>query len=194
MTPFVFTLLQHVATGANAVPEEATPSGDLLTPNGGLMFWTLVIFLILFAILGKLVFPKITAAVEAREKALEEAIEGAKRDREEAARVLAEQLKGIEAARVEAQKIIVEGRQTGDKLRAQMVEETHQQQQAMLERARREIEMEKENAIAELRREAIELAIAGASKVIEKNLDDQSNRKIVESFLSSIPVTETKRG
>ncbi|HVS59055.1 MAG TPA: hypothetical protein VHE82_00025, partial [Gemmatimonadaceae bacterium] len=138
MTPFVFTLLQHVATGANAVPEEAAPSGDLLTPNGGLMFWTLVIFLILFAILGKLVFPKITAAVEAREKALEEAIEGAKRDREEAARVLAEQLKGIEAARVEAQKIIVEGRQTGDKLRAQMIEETHQQQQAMLERARRE--------------------------------------------------------
>ena len=194
MTTLVFTLLQHVATGANAVPAESVPSGDLLTPNGGLMFWTLVIFLILFAILGKLVFPKITAAVEAREKALEEAIEGAKRDREEAARILAEQQKGIEAARVEAQKIIVEGRQTGDKLRAQMIEETQQQQQAMLERARREIEMEKENAIAELRREAIELAIAGASKVIEKNLDDQSNRKIVETFLASIPVTETKRG
>ena len=107
---------------------------------------------------------------------------------------MAEQLKQIEAARVEAQKIIVDGRQTGEKLRAQMIEETHQQQQAMLERARREIEMEKENAIAELRREAIELAIAGAGKVIEKNLDDQSNRKIVESFLSSIPVTVMKRG
>jgi len=51
---------------------------------------------------------------------------------------------------VEAQKIIVEGRQIGEKLRAQMIEETHQQQQAMLERARREIEMEKESAIAEL--------------------------------------------
>ena len=43
-------------------------------------------------------------------------------------------------------------------------------------------------------RQAIELAIAGASKVIEKNLDDESNRKIVETFLASIPVTETKRG
>jgi F-type H+-transporting ATPase subunit b len=191
MMTFIFALLQQTVT----VPEGTTaPSGDLLSPAGGLMFWTLVIFLILFAILGKLVFPKITAAVEAREKALEEAIEGAKRDREEAARILAEQQKGIEAARVEAQKIIVEGRQAGEKVRAMMIEETHQQQQAMLERARREIEMEKENAIAELRREAIELAIAGASKVIEKNLDDQSNRKIVESFLASIPVTETKRG
>jgi F-type H+-transporting ATPase subunit b len=108
--------------------------------------------------------------------------------------MLAEQQKQIEAARLEAQKIIVEGRQMGEKVRATMIEETHQQQQAMLERARREIEMEKEKAIAELRREAIELAIAGAGKVIEKNLDDQSNRKIVESFLASIPVTEPKRG
>ena len=191
MMTFIFALLQQTVT----VPEgPEAPSGDLLSPAGGLMFWTLIIFLILFAILGKLVFPKITAAVEAREKALEEAIEGAKRDREEAARILAEQQKGIEAARVEAQKIIVEGRQTGEKLRTTMLEETHQQQQALLERARREIEMEKENAIAELRREAIELAIAGAGKVIEKNLDDQSNRKIVESFLASIPVTEPKRG
>ena len=194
MTTFIFALLQHAATGASAIPEEAQPSGDLLTPNGGLMFWTLIIFLILFAILGKLVFPKITAAVEAREKALEEAIEGAKRDREEAARALAEQLKQIEAARLEAQKIIVEGRQTGEKLRTTMIEETHQQQQQMLERARREIEAEKVNAIAEMRRESIELAIAGASKVIEQNLDEQSNRKIVENFLSSIPTPESRRG
>lgn len=193
MTTFVIALLQHAATGAGAIPEETGPSGDLLTPTGGLMFWTLIIFLILFAILGKLVFPKITAAVEAREKALEEAIEGAKRDREEAARALAEQQRQIEAARLEAQKIIVEGRQVGEKLRAQMVEETHQQQQQMLERARREIEQEKERAIAELRREAIELAIAGASKVIEKNLDDPTNRKLVESFLSGKSVQKQRR-
>jgi F-type H+-transporting ATPase subunit b len=190
MTTFIFALLQH----ATVAPEETAGGGGLLSLKGGLMFWTLIVFLFLFFILGKFVFPKITAAVEAREKALEEAIEGAKRDREEAALALAEQLRQIETARVDAQKIIVEGRQTGEKLRATMVEETHQQQQQMLERARREIEQEKERAIAEMRREAIELAIAGASKVIEKNLDDQANRKIVESFLASIPAREVKRG
>ena len=191
MTLPIFALLQH---GPAAAAGEATAKVNLLSPSGGLMFWTLVIFLILFAILGKLVLPKILAAVEAREKALEDAIEGAKRDREEASRMLADQQRQIETARAEAQKLIVEGRQTGEKLRADMIEETHQQQQGMLERARREIEMEKERAIAEMRREAVELAIAGASKVIEKNMDDQSNRKIVESFLASIPATETKRG
>jgi F-type H+-transporting ATPase subunit b len=190
MTTFFFALLQHTVVA----PEESSQPVNLLALKGGLMFWTLVTFLLLFAILGKLVFPKITAAVEAREKALEEAIEGAKRDREEAARALAEQLRQIEAARVEAQRIIVEGRQVGDTVRAKMIEETHQQQQQMLERARSEIQQEKERAIAELRREAIELAIAGASKVIEKNLDDEGNRKIVESFLASIPAREAKRG
>jgi F-type H+-transporting ATPase subunit b len=190
MQNLIFALLQatHVA------PEESAQSGDLLSPNGGLMFWTLVTFLIVLFILGKLVFPKITAAVEAREKALEDLIEGAKRDRAAAAQALEEQQRQIEAARNDAQKIIAEGRQVGEKVRAQMIDETHQQQQQMLERARREIELEKERAIAEMRREAVELAIAGASKVIEKNLDDQSNRKIVESFLSSIPVTPTSRG
>jgi F-type H+-transporting ATPase subunit b len=185
-----FALLQT----AQIAPEESGQSGDLLTPNGGLMFWTLVTFIILFIILARLVFPKITAAVEARERALEEAIEGAKRDREAAAQALAEQQRQIEGARNDAQRIIAEGRQTGEQVRAQMIEETRQQQQQMLETARREIEQEKERAIAEMRREAIDLAIAGASKVVERNLDDQSNRQIVESFLSSIPVGEKGRG
>jgi F-type H+-transporting ATPase subunit b len=190
MNAFVFALLQaaeHVA------PEESGQSGDLLSPNGGLMFWTLITFVFLFLILWKFVFPPMFAAVEAREKALEEAIEGARRDREAAAQALAEQQRQIEAARNEAQQIIAQGRQTGEQVRAQMVEETRQQQQQMLETARREIAQEKERAIAEMRREAIDLAIAGASKVIEKNLDDQSNRKIVESFLSSIPAGEASR-
>jgi F-type H+-transporting ATPase subunit b len=190
MHPLIFTLVQT----AQVAPEESTQSGSLLTPNGGLMFWTLVTFIVLLLILGRLVFPKITAAVEAREKALEEAIEGAKRDREAAAQALADQQRQIEAARNEAQQIISQSRQTGEQVRAQMIEDTHKQQQQMLETARREIEQEKDRAIAEMRREAIDLAIAGASKVIEKNLDDQANRRIVENFLSSIPAAEKSRG
>jgi F-type H+-transporting ATPase subunit b len=172
--------------------ESAEAKGGLLSPHGGLMFWTLAIFLVLWFVLSKYAFKPITAAVEAREKALEDAIAGAKADREEALRILEDQKKQIEAARGEAQKIIAEGRVVGEKLHSEMIEETRAQQQDMLERARREIDAEKTRAIAELRREAVDLAIAGASKVIEKNLDDASNRRIVESFLSSIPVTPAK--
>ncbi len=180
---------EHAAPAAEA----AVPQGGLLTPSGGLMFWTLIIFLFLWIILSKYAFKPITAAVEAREKALEAAIAEAKADREAAAALLAEHRAQIEGARAESQKMIVEGRQIGEKIRADMIEETRVQQQDMLERARREIEGEKQRAIAELRREAVDLAIAGAGKVIEKNLDDASNRRIVESFLSSIPVQPASR-
>jgi len=180
--PLFFLLQEAVAHGEHA---EAAPS--LLTPNGGLMVWTLVIFVILWVVLSKAAFKPITKAVEDREAALQEAIDAAKRDREESAQLLASQRTQITGARDEAQRIIAEGRALGEQLRAKMLDETRAEQQAMLERARREIGAERDKAILELRREAVDLAIAGASKVIEKNLDDASNRKIVESFLASIP-------
>ena len=176
-----------------AVAEAAdTPQGGLLSLHGGLMIWTLAIFLVVMFVLTRYAFKPITAAVEERERLLEETIAKAKADREEAQKILEEQRRHIDETRAEAQKLIVEGRMLGEKLRAEMIEETRGQQQEMLERARREIEAEKTRAIFELRREAVELAIAGASKVIEKNLDNDSNRKIVESFLASIPVATPK--
>jgi len=187
----VVFLQEHAAT-AGAAAEGGT-KGGLLSPHGGLMFWTLLIFLILFFVLSKFAFKPITAAVAARERALEDAIAAAKADREEAARLLAEHRAAIESARGEAQKMIAEGRAVGEKMRTDMIEETRAQQQDMLERARREIEGEKNRAIAELRHEAVDLAIAGASKVIEANLDDASNRSIVEKFLSSIPTATATR-
>ena len=69
-----------------------------------------------------------------------------------------------------------------------MLEETKSLQQEMLDRARRDIDNEKTRAIAELRREAVDLALAGAGKLIARNLDDAGNRKLVEEFLASIPV------
>jgi F-type H+-transporting ATPase subunit b len=188
------SLITLLLAATMATPAYAQESPNLLSPNAGLMFWTLLIFIILLVILTKFAFGPITRAVEAREQALEEAIESAKRDREEAARLLAEHKRQIDEARTEAQRYIAEGRAMGEKMRADMLEQTRREQAEMLERARREIEGEKVRAIAELRREAVDLAIAGASKVIEQNLDNQSNRKLVENFLAGIgPVTTARR-
>ena len=159
---------------------------NLLSPTPGLIVWTLITFTILFIVLWKFAFPQLISAVEAREKALEEAIASAARDRDEASKLLAEQKRQLDASRAEGDRFIQEGRSAGEKVRSTMIEETRLQQQEMLERARREIENEKERAIKEMRREAVDLALAGASKIIETNLDDAQNRKLVESYLSSI--------
>jgi F-type H+-transporting ATPase subunit b len=171
----------------------ASGGGGLLDPHAGLMVWTLLIFVVLLVILSRFAFKPLTAAVAARERALEEAIAGAKRDREEAARLLADQRAQLEGSRGEAQKLIADARAAGEKMRADLLEQTHQQQAELLERARRDINAERERAIADLRREAVDLALAGASKVIERNLDDAGNRALVEQFLASIPANGARR-
>ena len=195
MRSFVATVAASLVTATPllAQEQEAHETVNLLSPNTGLMFWTLLIFLVLMFVLARYAFKPLTAAVEERERKLEEAIKAAQADREAAAKLLEEQRQAIDTARTDAQRLIGEARTTGEKLRTEMLEETKQQQHELLHRARIEIDLERKRAIAELRREAVDLALAGASKVIERNLDDQTNRKLVESFLATVP-TGGKRG
>ena len=175
--------------------EGAEGGGGLLSINPGLMIWTLIIFFTLMFILTKIAYKPLLRAVQAREQALEEAIEAAKRDREEAQKAMEEQRRLIGEARAEAQGYIAQGRATAEKVKQHMLEEARQQQQELMARAKRDIETEKERAIADLRREAVDIAIAAAEKVIERNLDDDANRKIVEQFLSTLaPVKESRDG
>ena len=181
-----FAIFALLTAPARAFAQEEAGPVNLLAPNAGLMVWTLLIFLILLIVLYAFAYKPLFSMVEAREQALEDAVEGAKRDREAAAVHLKEQLANLEAARVQAQQIIADSRQTAEKVRADLLEQTKAQQGEMLDSARRVIESEKISALGELRAQAVELAIAGASKVIDKNLDTASNRQIVESFLASL--------
>jgi F-type H+-transporting ATPase subunit b len=185
-TLFRSLVISALAAAPALAQESGSAKVDLLSPNYGLMFWTLVIFAALFFVLAKFAFGPITKAVEAREKALEDAIESAKRDREEAARLLADQRAALDATRGEAQKLIADARTAAERVRAELIEQAHAEQTNMLDRARKEIEAEKAGAIAQLRREAVDLAIAGAGRVIDRNLDQAANRQLVESFLASV--------
>lgn len=179
-------LLLANAAAAAAQEGGASGGGSLMSLQVNLMFWTLLIFVLLYFILSKFAFKPITSAVEAREKALEDAIEGAKRDREAAAKLLQEHQAKLDASHAEAQQLIADGRSIAEKMRIDLLDQTRKEQQEMLERARRDIEAEREKAIAQLRKEAVELALAGASKVIEQNLESQKNRQLVESYLTSL--------
>lgn len=185
MRTLLRSLLLLAVTASPALAQEAHKA-DLLSPSYGLMVWTLLIFVILLFVLTKFAFKPITAAVEAREQALQQAMDAAKRDREEAALLLAEHRAALDASRAEGQKLIADARAAAERVRAELVEQAHVEQQRMLERARAEISAERAKAIAELRREAVDLAILGAGKVIGENLDRESNRKLVESFLASV--------
>ena len=184
------TLLSATALLAlSASPAFAAAEGgkvNLLDPHYGLITWTIIVFVVTFLILKKFAWGPILEAVRGREQALTDAMAAAERDRNEAAKMVAEQKAAIEAARNEAQRFIAEGRATAETMRGEMLEQTRQQQAELLERARKEIESEKAKAIDELRREAVDIALAGAGKLIGQKLDSDADRKLVEQYLASL--------
>ena len=189
-----FSLSIASATALLAQEEHAAAeSGNLLDPKVGLMFWTLIIFVFLLVVLSKFAYKPLLSAVEAREAALEKALGDAKRDRDEAATLLAEQQKALAEARTEMQKAMNDVRAAAESLRAEMLDKVKAESAEMLDRTRREMQAEKDKAVAELRREAIDLAISGASKVIGRNLDSATDRAFVETFLAGLDAPKGTR-
>jgi len=186
MSRSLIALALLALTAAPAYAAEGAAKPGLLDPHLGLMTWTLLIFVVLMVLLKVFAFGPITEAVRSREQALTDAMAAAERDRNEAAKLLAEQRAAIEAARGEAQRFIAEGRATAESMRGEMLEQTRTQQAELLDRARKEIESEKVKAIDELRREAVDLALAGAGKLIGQKLDGAADRAIVEQYLNSL--------
>lgn len=182
--PFALMLVAAAATPA------AAAEGGLLDVNTGLMFWTILIFLAVLAILYKMAYPAILGAVEAREARIEELLASAQRDRDEASRLLEEQRARHEELRAQVQELLAEGRTAGERLRDEIVAEARQEQQAIAERARREIEQQTARAMAEVRAQAVDLSIAAASKLVQKDLDDEGNRRFVRDFLDRLAADE----
>ena len=156
------------------------------SPTIGLFIWTFVVFIPFLFILAKFVFPIIVKATADREAAISQQLAEAARMHSESKTALDEQRALLAGARGEAQALMAEARGASERERAASVEKTKVEQQEMLERARREIVAERERAVAELRREAVDLAIAAAGKVVGQRLDTATDRKLVEDYLAQI--------
>ncbi len=162
-----------------ALLQETEAGGHVASPfdiNGGVIIWTVVIFLILLAGLWRLGYPELLRMVEERERRIKKQLEEAEKANAEAQRLLDEHKKEIAAAHNQAQEILAKAKSVSEK-----------------ERASKDIDAEKEKAIQALRREAVDLSIAAASRVIEANLDTDANRKLVTEFLESLGKAEKKK-
>jgi F-type H+-transporting ATPase subunit b len=170
------------------VQEESHATSGPLVVNGGLVIWTLVVFGLLLFILKKWAWPPMVAAVEAREKSLEDQLAEAERNRREAAELLAQHQKLLADGRTQAHALLAEARTAAEKERALAMDKTRQEQEELLERARRDILAERDRAVTELRREAVDLSLAAASKLIEKRLDSEGDRQLVQEYLAGVDV------
>lgn len=168
----------------------ATPviaqEGGLLDINEGLMVWTVLVFLLVLGILYKAAFPHILGAVEAREAKIRELLEQAERDREEARLALEEQSRQFEETRAKVQEMVAEGKGAGERVRDEIIADARRQADELLARTRRDVRQELDRALEELRHEAVEIALAAASKLIQRNLDQEDNRRLVRDFLTDV--------
>jgi F-type H+-transporting ATPase subunit b len=185
---FWITFVLALAAVPAVSAQEEHASGPL-TVEGGLMLWTVVVFLLLLLILKRFAWPAILGAVEAREAALERQLAEAEQSRAEAAALLEEHKRLVADAKGQAHGIVVEARQLAEKERAVAMEKTKQEQEEMLARARREITAERDRAVADLRREAVDLSLAAASKLIGERLGSDTDRKLVLDYLGTLDGT-----
>lgn len=178
MLPFLLVLAaEEGAEGGLGGPFSAEP---------GLIIWTWLVFGTLMFLLWKYAWPPIVRLTEQREQRIAAQLAEAERLGKEAQEAVERHQKLLEGAKQEAQALINEAKGVAQKEREVLLAKAAQEQETLLERARREIEAERERAVSDLRREAVELSLAAATKLIQKRLDDDTDRKIVEEYLGSL--------
>ncbi|MFL5403542.1 MAG: F0F1 ATP synthase subunit B [Gemmatimonadales bacterium] len=171
-----------------AAQEESHAASGPLVVNGGLVIWTLVVFGLLLFILKKWAWPPMVAAVEAREKALEEMVAEAERNRAESARLLAEHQRLVAEGRTAAHNLLADAKTAAEKERTLLLEKARQEQEELLARALRDIAAERDRAVEEIRREAVDVSLAAAAKLIGQRLDSDADRRLVEEYLGNLDI------
>ena len=168
------------------IPVAASSGSFLITPNVGLMIWTLLLFGISMWILWKLAFPRISEALDRRQHAIEESIDHAEAVRHQADELLAEYQDRLREARNQAQEILDRARKSADAREHDTLEEANRRREQLMEQTRRDIEAETRRAIQEIRREVADLTILATEKVTRKTLDDSDQRRLVEEALGEL--------
>ncbi len=163
--------------------------GGPFSVNPGLILWTWVVFLIFLFFFKKTFWVTIVSRAEEREKTIAGQLASAEKLNAEAKTLVESQRKATAEAQGAAQSLLSEAKAAVEKERALGLEKAKLEQAALMDRARRDIAAERDKAIADLRREAVELALGAAAKVIGQRLDSDADRKIVVDYLSKVETT-----
>jgi F-type H+-transporting ATPase subunit b len=166
---------------------EGAPDGAaLLTPKWGTMFWTTVTFLALVWILGRFAWKPLLGAIDAREQSIRDTIDQAGKDQAEAAALLEQHRELLNAARRERSEAVDQGKRDAETIKAEILEQARQQRDQVLKETQAQVESGLRKARSDLRGMAVDLAILAAEKLLSKNLDDPTQRRLVEDHLSEL--------
>jgi len=175
-----------VEGGAEAEEHEGVEAPNPILPEPNEIIWGGLSFLVLFALMAKWGYPMITKAMDARADRIRGDLDEATRARTEAETVLDDYRRQLADARNESNRIIEEARQTADQLRKDLMTRAEAEVNELRQRSREDIDAAKGRAMSELRAEVSSLAIELAEKVVGRNLDAESNKALVDSFITEV--------
>lgn len=157
---------------------------DLVTPDVGLLFWTLISFFVLLFLLRKFAWKPILGAVNNREEGIKDALAAAEKARQEMENLHADNERILKEARLERETLLKEARDIKSKMISDAKDEAQNQANKMIEQAQAAIESEKKAAMAELKNQVASLSLEIAEKVVRKELSNKDSQiKLVESML-----------
>lgn len=159
--------------------------GNILDVNFGLVFWTLLNFLIFFLLLWKFGTKPIANGLKAREDSIRSNIDGAAKANEEATKLLNESQSKISQAQSEANEIIQSGKKQVEVIISKAKEEAEIVKSQKIKDVVKEIEISKENAINELRSEVADLVIVATEKILDEKIDKNKDSKLIESAIAN---------
>ncbi|MCJ7553229.1 MAG: F0F1 ATP synthase subunit B, partial [Ignavibacteriaceae bacterium] len=140
----------------------------------------------LLFILGKFAWKPILTALKQREDAIKDSLEQAEKAKDEAKKILEENQASLGKAEAESKKIIEQSRQFAENLKVQMLKDSKVQAQKIIEEASAEIDRKKDAAFNELKNQVAEISVQAAEKILKQNLNTDSNKKIVDSYIKEI--------
>ena len=158
-----------------------------IRPEFGLLFWSTLIFLLFWGIMGKYAFGPIKEALKKRESDIQDALDQAKYAREEMSKLNAQNQQILTQAREERSKILKEAKEIKDSMIKEAREKAKDEAQKIVNNAKNEIDNQKQAAIIELKNQTGMMALEIAEKIIKKQLSgDSEQEKFANSLIDDI--------
>ena len=158
----------------------------LVQLDPGLFIWTILTFLALLFLLAKFAWKPLLAALEDRENKIKNSLEDAEKAKAELERINAKSEEIIAKARSEAQSIRLEAKSTAEKIKADIMAQAGEERKKLRDETEKQIQVEKDRAISEIRQEVVSLTISVAEKVVKKNLSKEDNQGLIEDSLKNL--------
>ena len=158
----------------------------LVQPDPGLFIWTILTFLALLFLLGKFAWKPLLQALDSRQDTIRKSLDDAGQARKKLVQVQEESARIVAKARADANTIMANSRADATKLQEELKQKARAKADGIMQNAEKQIQLQTERWLAQIRGEAVELSLMIASKLIQRNISKEDNDRLIEDTLKQI--------